>query len=134
MDRNRILKKDKQIGFSEISWCFIADYYDRPVSGLLYFKDTIRYFCCFQEDMPEQEIYVILNLSQEETAQLIREKEEFEAMVGTHWSFDRNGNRPAERSATPESAKQYYKRQTTSFALGPFDREVSAWFVLDASS
>lgn len=53
MERSLILKPEKEIDCNEINWCFISDYYDGPIEGLLYYKDKIWKFCCFREDVPE---------------------------------------------------------------------------------
>ena len=128
MERSLILQPEKEIDCSEINWCFISDYYDGPIEGLLYYKDKIWKFCCFREDVPEQSIYVILRLSDEELKHEINSKSRFEEMVGTHWSYDKNRERLPESGATIDTKNRYYESQTESEVYTPYSHKIEAWF------
>ena len=65
-DRSMILKEALKVKPTDVHWHFIADYYDGPISGLLYFRGGIYRFCCFPEDIPDQHIYVVQELTPEE--------------------------------------------------------------------
>ncbi|MCO7222719.1 hypothetical protein [Pleionea sp. CnH1-48] len=130
MDRNEILLEHLEIKPKEVDWCFISDYYDGPIGGLVYYKNKILFCCCFPEDVPEHYTYVILKLSKKEIDQLLSEKERFEKMVGTQWSFDKEGNHPPSRGATAESLERYYAEKIEPQSFSPWNKEVVAWFTL----
>ena len=134
MDRSTVLNKSIMISAKDISWCFISDYYDGPIEGLLYYQDKIWKFCCFREDVPEQSVYVILRLSNEELENEIEAKKRFEEMVGTHWSYDKNGEKLPEFSATQETQKEYYERALDSKEHTPYTHQVVAWFNVATSA
>ncbi|WP_372365355.1 hypothetical protein [Candidatus Uabimicrobium sp. HlEnr_7] len=130
-DRNQILLDSLKVDQTEIKWCFIANYYDGPISGLLHFEKAIYRFCCFEEDIPEQHVYVIQKLTLSELNRELEDKVKFENMVGTHNSFDENGQPlPKNTNATKQSAKQYYDEQTKFKNPSPWDQQVVAWFTL----
>ncbi|ABC31269.1 hypothetical protein O5O45_05680 [Hahella aquimaris] len=130
MDRDDLLVPTLKVDPKEIGWCFISNYYDAPIEGLVYFRGEIHRFCCFPEDVPDQKVFVVLELNPEEMEFQLKMKEKFERMVGTHWSYDENGNALPESSATPESAKQYYDSKQGEKYIGPYDAKVIAWFDL----
>ncbi|HEY3320956.1 MAG TPA: hypothetical protein VGP72_10865 [Planctomycetota bacterium] len=127
-DRSSILTEALRVKSSEVRWHFIADYYDGPISGLAFFRERLYRFCCFPEDLPEQHIYVLHELSHEELKEELRIKEKFEALVGTHWSFDRDGN-PLPPAVRPEeSLKRFYDEEKFERSAEPSDRPLVAWF------
>jgi hypothetical protein len=73
---------------SDVRWHFIAAYFDGPISGLALFRGRLHRCCCFPEDIPEQHVYVLHELTPEELKEELRVKAKFESLVGTHWSFD----------------------------------------------
>jgi uncharacterized beta-barrel protein YwiB (DUF1934 family) len=128
MNRSEILNKDIEISVDEIKWCFISDYYDGPIEGLLYYKNKIWKFCCFKEDVPDQEIYVILRLSDQELADEIKSKLRFEEMVGTHFSYDEKGQRLPDSNANQKTQQEYFKNKAESKIFTPYTHEIEVWF------
>ena len=127
-DRSTILKDDLRISPSELRWHFIADYYDGPISGLAFFRQRLYRFCCFPEDIPEQHVYVLHELTQDELAEELRIKKKFEALVGTHWSFDGEGKPLPQVMHSKESWKRFYEDEKSDRRVDPWDRPVVAWF------
>lgn len=127
-DRNAILLPQLRVHPDEIKWYFIGDYYDGPISGLAYFRDQIYRFCCFQEDIPEHYIYVLQQLTTAELAEEMRIKEKFEALVGTHWSFDKDGNPFPRVLFSGEMSKKFFEEEKPAAPPQPWDRTVVAWF------
>jgi hypothetical protein len=119
---------------SEVRWHFIADYFDAPISGLAFFRGYLHRFCCFSEDIPDHHVYALHELTPEELANELRVKERFEASVGTHWSFDKEG-RPLPAVDPPAGATQkYYQETKATPSPRPSDRPIVAWFDISASS
>lgn len=134
MKKEIILKSELEIEPTEIRWCFISDYYDGPVEGLLYYKNKVWKFCCFREDIPEQSIYVILKLSENEIKKEMEAKRKFEEMVGTHWSYDESRNNLPESGATSISSKKYYESKEKEDVVTPFSHQIEAWFNVSRKS
>ena len=85
---------------SEVRWYFIADFYDALIFGLAHHGGRVVRFCCFQEDIPDQQIFVLHELNASELGVELRVKAKFEALVGTHWSLNEVGNRSQSKRAT----------------------------------
>ena len=128
MNRKEILKDYLKVDPDEVVWSFISNYYDGPIEGLVYFKEQIRYCRCFEEDIPIQKTYVVLDLPQDILAVMISDKEEFERMVGTHWSFDKAGNRLPMGNVTEETSDAYYKSKKPEISPSIAENEIIAWF------
>jgi hypothetical protein len=127
-DRSKILTNALRVNSTDVRWYFIADYYDAPVSGLAFFREHLYPFNCFPEDFPEHHIYVLHKLTPEELTEELRIKAKFEALVGTHWSFDRDG-KPSPRVVRPKELwKGFYDEETFGTRADPRDRPVVAWF------
>jgi len=127
-ERSTILKNELRVSPSDVRWHFTADYYDGPISGLAFFRERLYRFCCFPEDVPEHHVYVLHELTPDELAEELRIKTKFETLVGTHWSFDREGE-PLSRVVRPgESWKAFYDEEKIERRADPWDRPVVAWF------
>ena len=111
-DRSTILAQGLRVKPSEVHWHFIADYYDGPISGLAYHRERIYRFCCFPEDIPEQHIYVLHELTPEELAEALRIKAKFEALVGTHWSFEPDGKPLPHVTREASSLRRFYDEES----------------------
>jgi hypothetical protein len=130
-DRSEILKQTLRVKSSEVQWHFIANYYDGPISGLAFFQDRLYRFCCFPEDIPDHHIYVLQELTPDELKEELRVKTKFEALVGTHWSFEQDGKRPERIMRSKESSKQFYDEERfdrRKDSCDPWARSVVAWF------
>lgn len=134
MDKATILDEHSQVNVNDVNWCFISDYYDGPIEGLLYYSDKVWKFCCFREDVPEQSVYVILRLSKDELENEIKSKQQFEKMVGTHWSYDVNGEKLPGFEASLKTQKEYYENKKESNEFTPYSHEIEAWFTVDVSN
>ena len=127
-NRSTILTEALQVKPSEVRWHFIADYYDGPISGLAFFQERLYRFCCFQEDIPEHHVYVLHELTAEELAEELRSKVKFESLVGTHYSFDREGMPLPHVLRSDELQKRFYAEEKPDRSAEPWDRPVVAWF------
>ena len=129
IDRAKILAEALKVKRSEVLWHFTADYYDGPISGLAYYRNKLYRFCCFPEDVPEQHVYVLHELTPEELAEALRVKAKFETLVGTHWSFDTDGY-PLPHVVRDESSwRRFYDEEGIDRRRAePTDRPVIAWF------
>lgn len=130
-DRNEILKQTLKVKASEVRWHFIANYYDGPISGLAFFRERLYRFCCFPEDIPDHYVYVLQELTPEELKEELRLKAKFEALVGTHYSFDQNGERVGRVMRSEESTKRFYAEEKSDHQPDPCDPwacPVVAWF------
>lgn len=126
--RSAVLVPSLEVDPAEVRWHFIADYHDGPISGLAFFRGRICRFCCFPEDIPGQHVYVLHDLTPEELAEELRDKKAFEDSVGTHWSFDEEGQPLPVVMRSAEAAKRYYEEQSLAGSPRPSDRTVVAWF------
>lgn len=131
-EHETLLARAPEIRLDEVRWRFISDYYDGPISGLLDFRGRMYRFCCFPEDIPDQRIYVLHELSPEELTDSLRCKARFEELVGTHWSFDDQGKPLPSVARKPESVRQFYEGRTRTPAPHPQDKPIVAWFVVGA--
>lgn len=131
--QTEILKPTLRVSPGDVRWYFIADYYDGPIAGLAFFRQRIHRFCCFQEDIPDQHIYVLHELTPEELQEELRVKERFEEFVGTHWSFDENGEALPRMMRPTDSHAQFYDAERDSLSNpspDACDRPIVAWFDL----
>jgi hypothetical protein len=126
-DRSTILAEALRVNPSDVRWHFTADYYDGPISGLAIFRDRLYRFCCFPEDIPDHHVYVLHELTPEELTEELRIKAKFEALVGTHWSYDREGN-PLPKVLRRGDSKRFYDEEKSNPSPDPRDRPVVAWF------
>jgi hypothetical protein len=131
-DRSMILKESLKVKPTDVRWHFIADYYDGPISGLLYFRERICRFCCFPEDIPDQHIYVVQELTPEELKEELRIKEKFENLVGTHGSFGPDGRPLAGALRDESSLKRFYDEEKFEQRVAS-DQPVIAWFDVSES-
>ena len=129
-----ILKPALQVDGKEVQWYFIADYYDAPIAGLAFFRGRVHRFCCFQEDVPEQHVYVLHALTPEELSVELLHKQRFEASVGTHWSFDEAGQPLAAIQPPAGAAQRFYDKNTPEPSPQPSDRPIVAWFDISPSN
>jgi hypothetical protein len=127
-DRSSILTQALRVSAREVLWHFTADYYDGPISGLAFFKERLYRFCCFPEDIPQHHVYVLHELTAVEMAEELRLKAKFEELVGTHWSYDKDGKPLPEVLRSQESWKQFYGEEKFGHRPDPRDRPVVAWF------
>ncbi|MGL4666847.1 MAG: hypothetical protein ACRCWR_02825, partial [Saezia sp.] len=105
----------------QLTIIFIGAYYDLPIQGLAIYRaghtEQIIRFDCSSTVGDKQAIYRIEQLSPEELAYEIAEKEKFERCVGCHWSFDPTTGEQLQKNFSdikPEITKAYYeKKQTT---------------------
>ena len=133
-DRSTILTEALRINPAEVRWHFFSNFYDGPISGLAFFRERLYRFCCFPEDISEQRVYVLHELTPEELTEELRLKEKFEKFVGTHWSFDQEGKRMPRVLHPEESWKRYYDEEKSSHNVDPRDRPIIAWFGLSSSA
>lgn len=126
-DRSTVLTDALKVSPSEVRWHFIADYYDGPIAGLAFFRDRLYRCCCFREDVPDHHIYVLQELTAEELAEELRVKAKFEAMCGTHNSFDEEGE-PLPHAVQSEASCKRYAEEEKYVDPDPWDRAVFAWF------
>jgi hypothetical protein len=128
LDRATIFSESLRICAKAVTWYFIADYYDRPLAGLAYFRDRLYACYYFPTDLPQQQIYVLQELTAEELTEELRLKDKFEALVGTHWSFDRAGQ-PLPRILRPPALSQrFYQEEQSAAREYLSDRPISGWF------
>jgi len=128
IDRSTLLTDALRVDPSEVRWHFVGDYYDGAISGLAYFRDRLYRFCCFPEDIPEHQVYVLHELAAEELAEELRIKAKFETLVGTHCSYDRDGKPLPGLLRSAESQKRFYDEEKFNRTADPWDRPVVAWF------
>ncbi|MGC4014207.1 MAG: hypothetical protein QM755_06760 [Luteolibacter sp.] len=121
-----------EVDSGEVKWYFISDYYDYPIAGLAIFRGKVLWFSCFGEDIPQHHIFVLQELSVEELEHELQGKEQFERMVGTYWSFDRNGDPLPTETASDELRAQYFRENKPTPFLGPLPRPIVAWFDVEA--
>ncbi len=132
-DRSTILTEALKVPPSEVRWYFIADYYDGPISGLAFFRERLYRCCCFQEDIPDHHVYVLHELTAEELTEELLSKEKFETLVGTHFSFDRDGSLLPRILRSEESQKAYYDEEKPCRERDPWEHPVAAWFDVSSS-
>ena len=129
-ERSIFLAEELRVDPSEVRWFFTADFVDGPVSGLAFYRDTLFRFCCFPEDIPEHHVYVLHELTEDELSEELRIKEKFEALVGTHLSFDLAG-KPLPRVLRPRDRwKEFYDTEEIGREIDPCSRPIFAWFDL----
>jgi hypothetical protein len=124
------LEPSLKVPSSEVHWLFIADYYDGPISGLARWREQTVAFGCFAQDIPDQHIYTLHALNDTELEAELRAKAKFEAMVGTHWSFDDAGQPLPPRLHYPELRERFYIEEPHVYGMkvDPLERPVLAWF------
>lgn len=129
-DRSHLLAPHLRVGIEEIKWHFISDYWGGPISGLAYFQGDLYRFCCFPEDVPNQEVYVLHFLTEEEKVRELAEKARFEAHVGTHWSYDHDGQQLPHVPRCPDQQLRYFEERHKRLQKPPEpkDRPVAVWF------
>jgi hypothetical protein len=128
LDPATIFSESLRIHPKEVTWYFIADYYDRPISGLAYFRDRLYACYYFPTDLPHQHLYVLQELTAEELTEELRLKNKFEALVGTHWSFDRSGNPLPKILRPPALSQSFYQEEQSPARTYLSDRPSSGWF------
>lgn len=128
MERSDFLVPHLRVDAHEVTWFFISDYWAGPVAGLAFFEGQLFRFCCFPEDVPEQRIYVLQVLTEEEKARELAEKERFEQLMGTHWSYDLHGQPLPHIVRAPELQQSYLKEKKERPTPEPRDRPVALWF------
>lgn len=127
-NRSELLIPAREVEPSEVQWYFFTAFYDAPVSGLALFRGEIHRFCCFEEDIPDQCVYVLHGLDPRELARELLAKRDFEESVGTHCSFDESG-KPLPKIEQPEAlSRDFFVRNPPTPAPSPWDAEVVAWF------
>ncbi len=100
------------IQWNSLKLFFISDYFDIPLKGLAYFQNQLVHFSCTDDTLfTDDPIYLIEHLSQEELQYQLSEKHEFENNVGTHWSFDENGNPLVSSFKDQQLSKEYFDKQ-----------------------
>lgn len=124
------LNPSLEVHRSEVHWYFIADFYDAPISGLAHFEGRVVHFCCFQEDIPDQQIFVLHELSVSELVTQLRVKAKFEALVGTHWSFNEVGEPLLKEMNNETSTQRFYLEESPFPVVAPYDHPIIAWFRL----
>lgn len=101
-----------EIKWTDLILFFISDYYDGPIEGLAYYKGELVRFRCDQETLfNKQRLYLIEKLSEQELVYELKEKKDFEENVGTHWSFDKDGNPLPRVIKASELQKRYYSNK-----------------------
>ena len=115
---------------SEVRWYFVAYFYDLPISGLAHYEGRVVGFCWSQDDILNQQIFALHELSASELVEELRVKAKYEALVGTHSSFD-EGGKPLSKELRAENSIQRFFLEEPQF---PFvildDRPIIAWFRL----
>ena len=119
-----------EVHHSEVRWYFIADFYDGPISGLAHYAGRVVGFCCFQEDIPDQQIFVLHELSALELGEELRVKAKFEALVGTHWSFNEVGEPLATQMRDETLTRRFYLEESPLPEAFPESRPIIGWFSL----
>jgi hypothetical protein len=130
--REELLSLALQVPAQEVRWYFLSDYYDGPIAGLAIFRGQTFRFCCFQEDIPHQRVYVLQALTDAELADEKRVKSKFERMVGTHGCFDDRGELLPAFAADEALRSQFFAEEPPHETPQPYDRPVIAWFELAA--
>ncbi len=128
--RAELLDPMRQVSAQDVRWFFLSDFYDGPIAGLAIFRSRILRFCCFQEDIPGQRIYVLQELSDEELIEEKRVKAKFERMVGTYGCFSEDGDLMPSFVGDEASRAQFFAEEPEHRTPEPFDRPVVAWFEL----
>lgn len=128
--RTELLIPELKIPACEVRWYFLSDFYDGPIAGLVHFRRRIFRFCCFQEDIPHQRIFVLQELSDDELVEEKKKKAKFERMVGTYCCFDECGELLPTFVADADSISRYFAEELPQVTPEPFDRPVVAWFEL----
>lgn len=126
--RSDLLNPTLRVSAREVRWFFLNEYYDGPVAGLAIFDGRIHRFCCFQEDVPHQQVYVLQKLTDDEMAEEIRVKSKFERMVGTYGCFDERGELLPSFMADDASKAQFFAEESFGPTPEPYDRPIVAWF------
>ena len=126
--RETLLDPALEVPASDVRWFFMRDFYDGPISGLVIFRSRIVRCCCFQEDVGEQKVYVLQELSAAELAEERRIKAKFERMVGTHGCFDEAGMLMPKSIGDESSRAQFFEEEKHDSSLSPYDRPIIAWF------
>jgi len=112
-------KRNSYISKEQLTIIFISDYFDFPITGLALYKNanneqTVRFSC--EEALGSDDIiYRIEQLSSEELAYEMTEKETFERCVGFHWSFDPQTGEPLQACYVPNQpdvTRAYYENQS----------------------
>ena len=131
VSRSSILTPELRVRPDDVRWFFTADFYDGPISGLAMFRGRVCRFCCFSEDIPEQHVYVLHDLSGDELGKELRLKEKIENLVGTHFSFDEMGE-PLPHVLRPQDlASRFYVEEPPRPSPEPSDSGIIAWFDVD---
>ncbi len=131
--RDTILAPSLKIPARDVSWYFMADYYDRPISGLAIYQKRIFRFCRFEEDISRQSIYVLQELTAAELEEEVRVKRKFQQMVGTYGCFDEEGKLLPKFVGDDASRERFFSEESydRTSKPSPFERPIIAWF--DAS-
>jgi hypothetical protein len=67
---------------------FISDYYDTPLRGICQYNGETLFFTIASDPERDQSLeYAVYRLPKEQTECFLREKAEFERLVGTFWSY-----------------------------------------------
>lgn len=130
MNRSReaLLDPALKVSSNDVRWYFITDFYDGPIAGLAFFRERVLRFCCFEEDVPYQRIYVLQELTEAELKEEKRLKAKFERKVGTHGCFDERGSLLPPFHASDDSCAQYFAEESHRVVPQPYDQPIVAWF------
>lgn len=82
---------------------YIMDYYDVPLSGLCLYNNETYYF-----EFIHEEIYGLFKLHEEDKYSILRQKKDFDEMVGSHWSFNKDTGKKEQQWYTPTGRETEY--------------------------
>jgi hypothetical protein len=89
---------------------YIIDYYDIPLNGLCIYNEEVYYFSLIGD-----EIYGMFQLHEEDKYTLLRNKKEFENLVGAHWSFNwHTGKVEQKQYVSTGKEQEYYQKYHSS--------------------
>ena len=114
----------------DVLW--ISDYYDEPLEGLA--KDsasgTYHRFEIAEESatdaVPDWSLYKVYCLSDSQALMWLKDKELFEKLVGTHWSYDTPSS---ERVAPVDSLAEYHEMSADLPDGNPVGRDYGIKFI-----
>jgi len=105
-----ILNNYQEISKIDIRWIYDVDYYDGPLSGMIeynkknYWTEAIH----LVKSYTGTNLYVVLELTQEQYDHQEYWNELFELCVGTHCRYDINGKRNALNTYGNKAMQQFY--------------------------
>ena len=127
----RNIKSLKKVSSNDYKIIWISDYYDAPISGLLFFDKKRYWFDMINKKEQSDQLirrYAIVKLSKKQLEIELKIHNDFQKYVGTHWDKKRL-SKPPKRVYGKEHL--FYDKYLAYIESRPYENnKVIAWFEL----